>query len=336
MNADGAESDDWGISDVPWETLSHAYGPASDTPLHLKQLVGSEAKLQGQALEHLLGAVLHQGTIYPASAPAAVIVSRMLNDTRMASPVAHWTDMTTEPKTLRVSLLDFLAEFANSANYEPTAMTFEEMARPRDAMIERAIQGMWRGDFGEDLTDAVRVEAMDAYAARSVLEARRVLPEIAPRVFALMSSSDPQVRQSAANAATKFASAIHDAGLAATVLGALEAIALDMDGRDRAALVLSIGQLGGNPKRFLDDPDFLVRSCAALAPGLADDATATEVVLDALKRPDDIDQLAKDLPQFELRPRFSFVKAAIERIGSFEPPVARRAGRRSGRPRLHS
>ena len=95
-----------------WAHLSHAYGPATDTPGHLDHLLSPNAGERERALDHLWGAVLHQGTTYPVTAPAAVRVSRLLADTRTLVAVAHWTDMDRPPRLLRESLIDFLAAVA--------------------------------------------------------------------------------------------------------------------------------------------------------------------------------------------------------------------------------
>ena len=47
--------------EVDWSDLVHAYGTATDTPGHLAALTS----LDPSAFDHLWGAVLHQGTIYP-------------------------------------------------------------------------------------------------------------------------------------------------------------------------------------------------------------------------------------------------------------------------------
>lgn len=54
-----------------WQELRHAYGTAGDVPAILKQIADSKgmAELQGP-LGELCSRVLHQGTIYSASAPA--------------------------------------------------------------------------------------------------------------------------------------------------------------------------------------------------------------------------------------------------------------------------
>ncbi|MFG2969638.1 hypothetical protein ACGFZS_40835 [Streptomyces sp. NPDC048288] len=56
-----------GLDDRPWSSLSHAYGSAEDVPDLLRALAGADAE---EALSELYGSVLHQGTVYAASAEA--------------------------------------------------------------------------------------------------------------------------------------------------------------------------------------------------------------------------------------------------------------------------
>lgn len=57
------------LGEVPWQSLTHAYGPAEDVPAQLRALYdGGEAA--EEALWELYGNIHHQGSVYPASAPA--------------------------------------------------------------------------------------------------------------------------------------------------------------------------------------------------------------------------------------------------------------------------
>jgi len=56
-----------GLDDIPWDTLSHAYGPAGDVPDLLRQLTSQVEEDRQSALHELWGNVFHQGTRYQAS-----------------------------------------------------------------------------------------------------------------------------------------------------------------------------------------------------------------------------------------------------------------------------
>ncbi|MFD3547357.1 hypothetical protein ACFWUW_17450 [Streptomyces sp. NPDC058655] len=57
-----------GLDAQPWSSLSHAYGSAEDIPDLLRALTGADADAADEALSELYGSVLHQGTVYAASA----------------------------------------------------------------------------------------------------------------------------------------------------------------------------------------------------------------------------------------------------------------------------
>ncbi|MFE5897084.1 hypothetical protein ACFQ67_06640 [Streptomyces sp. NPDC056488] len=60
-----------GLDAFPWASSSHAYGSAEDVPDLLRALTGTDADAADEALSELYGSVLHQGTVYAASAEAA-------------------------------------------------------------------------------------------------------------------------------------------------------------------------------------------------------------------------------------------------------------------------
>lgn len=55
------------LDSVPWETLGHAYGPATDVPALIRQLASHDPKERESALWHLHGNIWHQGTVYEAT-----------------------------------------------------------------------------------------------------------------------------------------------------------------------------------------------------------------------------------------------------------------------------
>lgn len=50
-----------------WASLSHAYGPALDTPQHLSRLRSEHATVRQQAWYDLIGSAYHQGDLYPVT-----------------------------------------------------------------------------------------------------------------------------------------------------------------------------------------------------------------------------------------------------------------------------
>ncbi|MFF3617138.1 HEAT repeat domain-containing protein [Streptomyces sp. NPDC002580] len=59
-----------GLDARAWSSLSHAYGSAEDVPDLLRALAGADSDEADEALSELYGNVLHQGTVYAASAEA--------------------------------------------------------------------------------------------------------------------------------------------------------------------------------------------------------------------------------------------------------------------------
>ncbi|MGP3691271.1 hypothetical protein ACTVZO_42545 [Streptomyces sp. IBSNAI002] len=58
------------LDTVPWHTLTHAYGPAEDVPELIRALYQDDETAADEAIHELYGNIHHQGTVYPASAPA--------------------------------------------------------------------------------------------------------------------------------------------------------------------------------------------------------------------------------------------------------------------------
>jgi hypothetical protein len=66
-----------GLDEVPWERLSHAYGSAGDVPGLLRDLRASDLAVCEQALTDLFASITHQGTRYPATAPAVPFLAEL-------------------------------------------------------------------------------------------------------------------------------------------------------------------------------------------------------------------------------------------------------------------
>ncbi|MER8235673.1 hypothetical protein [Streptomyces sp. NPDC094049] len=66
-----------GLDAFPWASSSHAYGSAEDIPDLLRALTGTDPDEGDEALSELYGSVLHQGTVYAASAEAVPFLTRI-------------------------------------------------------------------------------------------------------------------------------------------------------------------------------------------------------------------------------------------------------------------
>ncbi|MFE4453590.1 hypothetical protein [Streptomyces sp. NPDC056796] len=60
-----------------WAALTHAYGSAADVPDSLRALAGDDDEEAADALSELYGSILHQGSVYSATAHAVPFLARI-------------------------------------------------------------------------------------------------------------------------------------------------------------------------------------------------------------------------------------------------------------------
>jgi hypothetical protein len=200
------------LDDFDWTAVGHAYGPAVETPGHLVNLLSEDDQARLAALDHLWGHVLHQGTIYAATEPAAVTIARMLPDHRLEVPVRTRGDVAQQrpAKPMRAELLDFLAAVGESCkaygpNGEMTEDELTESARADDPVVERMASSMARAQFSDDWPDDASERASWVFYARAIIKSREAAPQLLGAVVPFLSDPDPAVRLSAAGAAEKLA-----------------------------------------------------------------------------------------------------------------------------------
>jgi hypothetical protein len=68
-----------GLDSVNWSQLNHAYGPADDVPLLLRQLQSTDPEIYLAALDECWSCIYHQGTRYSASAQAVPFLYSLLD-----------------------------------------------------------------------------------------------------------------------------------------------------------------------------------------------------------------------------------------------------------------
>ncbi|MFJ8045463.1 HEAT repeat domain-containing protein [Kitasatospora sp. NPDC096147] len=277
------------LAGTDWAALDHAYGPAESTAEDLLGLLDEDPEVQAGSLGALEMSVLHQGSLYTATAPAALFIAGILSDPRTL--VAHegffpWDDRV---RPLRVALLEWLGEFAHSAGLDR-----EEWIDPDDPE--------------------------EAGVLAAVTACQAVRPQVLVAVRPFLDDADPGVREAALGVVTHLLGAGAEAdGFAARQAAAdrLEHIARTPGGRrERAAALLTLAQWGRDTAAQLDDPDPAVRTCAAL--GTADPA-AVEVLLAALADPAVVDGwFDEPLPQTDGWFRFTVLHGLLDRADSFE------------------
>lgn len=108
-----------------WNTVEHCCpNVALETPAILRRLLGEDPCDQGRALRDLYHAVLHQNSLYSATAPAAAYVAAILGHPRTlvaVTPQSSWEAAhdPEEPRPLRTHLLDWPGAAAEDAGEEP-------------------------------------------------------------------------------------------------------------------------------------------------------------------------------------------------------------------------
>jgi hypothetical protein len=285
-------------------SLTHAYGPATDTPGHLAALRAADDNAQAAAMEHLWSAVIHQGTPWTATPLAATTVAELLTDAPPASPA------------LRANLLDFLAAVAEAGRYGDLSHAEillrayppgRDVDAEADAMVAAGDEELlWEDDV-----------LGGALHARTVLGCFDVVPNLLAAATAGLSDHDPSVRSAAANAVAQCCQTLDDQPGPLAERLALLAASAEPD--ERATHLMAMGRLGLAPREYLLDPHPGVRACAALAPALAHDNVATAEILAALVDPVASEEwFTNRPPQFDGHIRFALVAAAIDRVSDFE------------------
>lgn len=66
-----------GLDSIGWAALTHAYGPATDTPDLLRGLASDDAETVAEAKYELAGSILHQGSVYTATVAAVPFLARL-------------------------------------------------------------------------------------------------------------------------------------------------------------------------------------------------------------------------------------------------------------------
>ncbi|MFE6459832.1 hypothetical protein ACFVP0_20555 [Streptomyces cinereoruber] len=101
------------LAGIAWEELPHVCAGrhgVPDTPDVLGALLAADPARRVRAVEDLYRLLLHQERVFPATAPAALVVARLLDDPRTLAE-DRWEGRTGR-RPLRAELLNWLASFA--------------------------------------------------------------------------------------------------------------------------------------------------------------------------------------------------------------------------------
>ena len=94
------------LDSVDWSRQIHMYGKATDTPTHLRALLGNDTEAIHKALQHLDSAPLHQGTVAPAAVTCAQFIVTALNEKAISQQCAI------------NGVLEWLGELGSSIDYD--------------------------------------------------------------------------------------------------------------------------------------------------------------------------------------------------------------------------
>jgi hypothetical protein len=298
------------IEAVDWAAYFHAYGIATDTPGRLRALLSGDGAAIESALEHLNSAIVHQGSFYPATAPAASIVADVLT----------LSDGGGVPAGGRAALLDFLAEVGLAGRLRDVDAA-RESAYPADtrALDDWLAAYLVADDKGQVTLWTEHRELGDLHLIRAAVSCYDLLPDLYGPVTACLADPNPLVRAAAAGAVASIAA--HPALAAehpALVAALAEAAGLAGPG-ERTAVVLAIGDLGGEPRAFLADENPGVRIGAALAPAFDRDEAATALLLAALSDPAALDAaVSAKHARFWGEPRYTVADTVCRRVTDFD------------------
>ncbi len=261
-----------------WDRTFHAYGCAADLPGALAAVLSGDAVAFGGALDHLYGAVLHQGTVYPATAPAALFLAGGLGLSALDTVVE---ERVSGPITGRVVLLEFLAGAALASLIDHDTGTPAPAPVPeteRDRVI-----AMMRSEDEEEAIAAWDEPVVERLMLDGLADMRAAAPALADAVRPFLTHPDRSTRIRAVEAAA----ALCRLGAGTPDLSGAADLAECRD--EGAVIVLALGDIGEDTTEFLSHADPVVRVCAALAPALRNDPAALAELRSALTDPDAVE-----------------------------------------------
>jgi hypothetical protein len=239
---------------------------------------------------------------------------------RYLAPAVREADFGGSDPTLREGVVWFFREVARTVITHPC---FDDVLRTAAGRNEPSVVAWLDAYLREHRTI---FEWTDADAPGQVLLAAAlvdcfdVLPEVFEAVEPLLDrANSPALRRLAASAAAMLVRHPDLAARRSEVLAYHLAECRADDSYHRASMVIGVGELGGEPRAWLDDPDFGVRVCAALAPALATDPHAVDVLVTASRYPHRFEAAfgSRALPQLIYRLP-ALVQAVCERVSDFE------------------
>jgi hypothetical protein len=203
-----------GLAEVPWGRLAHAYGPADDVPGLLRDLRASDPAVSEQALEDLFASITHQGTRYPATAPA----------------VPFLAELASAPDTLNRQHLLLLLAYAAVGTDWPSLPDGIDPGRLGDP------------NYAPGCTPGRRQDEVPWARAAYQAVAQQV-----PQLLGLLDDDDPRVRQ-----ATAYLVAWFPQHAAAGLRRLWARLGVEPDPNAAATMVVAVGLLAGAHRQVAD------------------------------------------------------------------------------------
>jgi hypothetical protein len=299
-----------------WERLFHALGPAGDLPAILTALCGSDSVAAGEAFAALWPLVFAGGRLTPATPKAVRHLVSVLHDPALGAG----------DHTIRPGVLFLLREIAR--------VTADAEEVRHHAAVDGNVQDWLAGHLAHPSPPAVHEWSDGDGPGRvllhnAVVDSFGLLPQVFAAVWPIPAAWPARTRVMAAAATAMLVRHPELADRRSEVIAYHQETARHTaDRHDCAGLVLGLGELGVAPRDWLDDPRLAVRTCAALAPALADDAEATEVLIRAAEHPRAFDHSFTEPfvapayrvmcpPQLQEGPHRVLIRTVCERVGDF-------------------
>ena len=264
------------VEGIDWACLSHAYGPATDTPGHLRGLTSDDAEVRQAAMEHVDSAVVHQYSSWPVTSSALRVIADVMRK------VVEQDDSTPLPDL--EDLLSVFMEIAEGANqaadrgvttYSPLTWS-QVQVTPADVAARHSTL---RGE-----PQVYDEEAIGRLWEWSMSDLFAVLAELIDVVLPLLDHRDIEIRAWATDLVTELGRSPRASAQVPALIELLgERVASATERHDRVTLVIDIGRLGGDTSPWLDDADQAVRACSALYVSTPE---ATREIIAALANPD--------------------------------------------------
>ncbi|WP_195084170.1 tetratricopeptide repeat protein [Nocardia beijingensis] len=164
------------LRETDWAGLAHADGPAVDAPAMLADLIGQTVEDQVRGIVFLFSAVLHQGSIYSVTAPAAeVVLGALLHERTDVTYARAWVR---EPQPLRSELLNWLHEVMATAAWQSAAEDEAELTAADRAAAAACLALLPRVRAATSAALAMAEAEAVANAATEVLATLSALPTV--------------------------------------------------------------------------------------------------------------------------------------------------------------